>query len=86
MEKARRGPETIAAAVDIRAHVCPMTWVRVKLALERIAPGECLEVLLRGDEPLRNIPRSARAEGHEVLESEPREGDHRLLIRKGSAC
>ena len=76
--------EPVARAVDIRAHVCPMTWVRVKLALEQIAPGELLEVLLRGDEPLRNIPRSAAADGHVVVASEPAAGDHRLVIRKGA--
>ena len=71
--------------VDVRAHVCPMTWVRVKLALERLGTGEELAVLLRGDEPLRNIPRTAAADGHEVVASEPWEDGHRLLIRKGSA-
>lgn len=74
---------TITRAVDIRSQVCPMTWVRVKLALEQIAAGEVLEVLLLGDEPLRNIPRSARYEGHEVLEPLPEGDGHRLLIRKG---
>jgi len=74
----------IDAAVDIRAHVCPMTWVRVKLALERLAPGAHLEVLLRGDEPLRNIPRSAAADGHAVVRTEPAGDGHRLVIRKGS--
>ncbi len=71
--------------LDVRAHVCPMTWVRVKLALEALPEGEVLEILLRGDEPLRNLPRSAAAEGHEILSSEPLgEGgaDHRLRVRK----
>lgn len=75
-----------AATVDIRAHVCPMTWVRVKLALESIESGACLEVLLRGEEPIRNVPRSAAADGHEILISEPAGEDHRLLIRKGAGC
>jgi len=57
--------------------------VRTKLRLEALGPGELLEVLLRGDEPLRNVPRSAREEGHEVLLVEPLPtGVHRLLIRK----
>lgn len=77
--------ETVARSVDIRSHVCPMTWVRVKLALEQIAEGECLEVLLRGEEPLRNVPRSAEGEGHRVVRCEPVGPDHRLVIRKGAA-
>ncbi|AKU91751.1 hypothetical protein AKJ08_2138 [Vulgatibacter incomptus] len=70
--------------MDIRAHVCPMTWVRVKLALERVDSGALLEVLLRGDEPLRNIPRSAAGEGHELVSSGPghADGEHRLVLRK----
>ena len=43
-----------------------MTWVRVKLRLETLEPGDTLEVLLKGDEPLRNLPRNARDEGHLV--------------------
>lgn len=85
-------PETIdgsaapaAATVDVRAHVCPMTWVRVKLALEALPPGGLLTVLLRGAEPLRNVPRSAAADGHQLLSTDSLPGpaqDHRLLLRK----
>lgn len=71
------------ATLDITREVCPMTYVRTKLRLEALAPGTVLEVLLRGDEPLRNVPRSAREEGHEVLSLEPLpDGTHRLRIRK----
>ncbi len=74
----------IAATIDITREVCPMTYVRTKLKLETLGPGEVLEVLLRGSEPLKNVPRSARDEGHEVLALEPLEnGVHRLLVRKG---
>ena len=58
-----------------------MTYVRVKLALERLAPGSVLEVWLTGDEPLKNVPKSAREEGHEVLLVEHAEARSRLLIR-----
>ncbi len=42
--------------IDITGEVCPMTFVRTKLRLERMQPGEILAVRLRGDEPLRNVP------------------------------
>ncbi len=72
-----------SASVDITREACPMTYVRTKLRLEALDGGEVLEVLLRGDEPLKNVPRSARDEGHEVLSLDPREdGSWRLLIRK----
>jgi TusA-related sulfurtransferase len=53
-------------SLDITAYTCPMTWVRTKLALEQLAPGEALEVRCRPGEALENVPRSAREAGHAV--------------------
>ena len=53
--------------LDITELTCPMTWVKTKLELERMAPGEALEVRCReGSEALENVPRSAREAGHGV--------------------
>ena len=77
---------TTAHSLDVTREVCPMTYVRTKLKLESIPDGEVLEVLLRGEEPARNLPRSAREEGHEVLSlSELGGGLFRLLLRKRQA-
>lgn len=63
-----------------------MTWVRVKLRLETLEPGDTLEVLLKGDEPLRNLPRNARDEGHQVSSLERlADGTARLVIELRSA-
>ena len=72
-------------SIDITGDVCPMTFVRVKLALERLPSGAVLGVRLNAGEPLRNVPRSTRAEGHEILSLAPEaEGSniHRLIIRR----
>jgi tRNA 2-thiouridine synthesizing protein A len=53
-------------SLDVTALTCPMTWVRTKLELERMAPGEELEVRCRPGEALENVPRSAREAGHAV--------------------
>ena len=53
--------------IDITAETCPMTFVLVRLALDQMKAGEVLEVRLRGAEPRRNIPLTAREQGHEVL-------------------
>jgi TusA-related sulfurtransferase len=53
-------------SLDITPYTCPMTWVRTKLALEQLAPGDALEVRCRPGEALENVPRSARAAGHAV--------------------
>ena len=72
---------TADASVDITREVCPMTYVRVKLALERLVPGNVLEVWLTGDEPLKNVPKSAQEDGHQILSLEAVDGKSRLLIR-----
>lgn len=73
--------------LDITGEVCPLTFVKTKLILEKMQPGETLEVRLQGAEPLRNVPRSVTELGHEVMsfvaeDGEGVQGIHRLRIRK----
>jgi len=71
--------------IDITNLICPMTFVRTKLMIEKINVGEVLEVRLKGVEPLANVPRSARQHGHDVLSITPEDGlddVHIILIRK----
>lgn len=75
--------------LDITQEVCPFTFVRTKLLLERMAPGEIVEIRLKGTEPLENVPRSAEDHGHAVIGLVPEDegdpaGPHRLFIRKAS--
>lgn len=82
---------TVDHRIDITGLICPMTFVRTKLMLEKITPGEVLEVRLKGAEPLENVPKSARQHGHTILSLTPETPDnegfgvHRLLIRKSGA-
>jgi tRNA 2-thiouridine synthesizing protein A len=55
-----------AAALDLTGVVCPLNWVKTKLALEELAPGDELAVRLDPGEALESVPRSAREEGHAV--------------------
>jgi len=57
--------------VDITGETCPMTFVRTRLALDRMQAGEVLRICLKGDEPRRNVPRTATEQGHTVLREEP---------------
>jgi tRNA 2-thiouridine synthesizing protein A len=52
--------------LDVTDLTCPMTWVRTKLELERLEPGEALEVRCAEGEALENVPRSAADAGHDV--------------------
>jgi TusA-related sulfurtransferase len=71
-------------ALDVTSDTCPMTYVRTRLALERMRPGEVLAVRLRGPDASRNVPRSARRHGHDVLSQEDQaDGTVLLLLRRG---
>ena len=48
-----------------------MTYVRTRLALDRLPSGEVLRVTLRGEEPLRNVPKTAAEQGHTILAVDP---------------
>jgi len=73
--------------LDITQEVCPLTFVKTKLLLERMAPGQTAAVRLRGAEPLENVPQSVREHGHTVLSLQAEEpaapgSTHLLVIRK----
>jgi len=82
-------PEAAAdSLLDITGDVCPMTFVRIKLLMERLEPGRIVEIRLLGEEPLRNVPRQLNVHGHEILSFSPvgnsidPYGEHRLMVRK----
>ncbi len=64
-EKPPRDSEHV---IDLRGVACPLNFVKAKLALEEIAIGEILEVLLDGGEPVANVPASFTEQGQELLE------------------
>ena len=65
-------PVTDAAYfIDITGEVCPLTFVKTKLLLEKMPPGAIATVRLKGAQPLDNVPRSVKAHGHEVVSLVP---------------
>jgi sulfite reductase (ferredoxin) len=69
------------SSYDFRGVVCPLNYVKTKLALEQMEGGQVLEILL-DDEGAKNVPESAARDGHQVL-STTRKGDHwQVIIRK----
>lgn len=75
-----------AAPLDLRAFACPLTWVKTRIALERVPAGELLEIWLASGEPAESVPRSAEEEGHRVERVEPLGEAWRVLLRKGAAA
>jgi len=61
-----------------------MTFVKTKVALHGLSKGDTLEVLLCGEEPLRNVPRAIEENGDKVVCIEHLEGEtHKIVIKKG---
>jgi tRNA 2-thiouridine synthesizing protein A len=53
--------------LDVTHNHCPMTFVKVKIALDKLRPGDLLLVQVMAGEPLDNIPRSATEQGFRIL-------------------
>ena len=53
--------------VDITDVVCPTTFVKAKVALEELDDGQILAVRMNDGEPVQNVPRSIKEEGHQIL-------------------
>ena len=57
----------ITDSVDITDVVCPVTFVKAKVALEELEDGDILSIHLHDGEPVQNVPRSIKEEGHKIL-------------------
>ena len=82
------GSITINFFLDISEDVCPMTFVKTKLLIEKMHPGQVAEVRLKGSEPLENVPRSVMDYGHDVISlkaedvNQLKNSVHRLILKK----
>ncbi len=77
------GKITTDKTIDIRGLVCPMTFVKAKLAIEAMAHSEVLEIQLDYEEASRSIPKSMKDHGHDVLEvTKVNDTDWVLIVRK----
>lgn len=69
--------------VDITDKVCPLTFVKAKVAIDELDDGEVLAVKMNDGEPVQNVPRSFKEDGHQILKLYDNEdGTYTLLVRK----
>jgi len=70
--------------LDLRTTKCPLNFVKTKLALEKLACGEILEIWIATDSQSSiNIPQSIAQEGHEIIHTQTDvDLKQRLFIRK----
>jgi TusA-related sulfurtransferase len=75
------------AVLDLRPYACPLTYVKTRIALERLEDGDRLELWVTAGEPLASVPRSAEEEGHRVVSVEPLGPDaYRVVLEKRAAA
>jgi TusA-related sulfurtransferase len=65
--------------IDLRGISCPTNFVKAKLALEDVDSGVTLQILLDDGEPVKNVPRSLKADGHKLLGLKLSEEGHYIL-------
>ena len=75
-------PDQIDYFLDITADICPMTFVKTKLLIERMSIGEVAEIRLPAGEPLENVPRSVEEHGHVLLSLEPEPDDGAVYVMR----
>ena len=69
--------------VDITDVVCPVTFVKAKVALEELDDGEILAVRMNDGEPVQNVQRSIKEEGHQILKLlDNEDGTYTLFVKK----
>jgi len=86
--KNQKSIQSVDFTLDITGEVCPLTFVKTKLLIEKMSPGQTADVRLKGAEPLENVPRAVRELGHTILVLEAEDpnaephGIHHLRIQK----
>lgn len=69
--------------LDITDVVCPVTFVKALAELEEMEAGQLLSIRMNDGEPVQNVPRSIKDEGHNILSLKPNDdGTYTLLVRK----
>jgi TusA-related sulfurtransferase len=65
--------------IDLRGVSCPTNFVKAKLALEDIETGDIAQILLDDGEPVKNVPRSLKADGHKLIGLKQSDEGHYIL-------
>jgi tRNA 2-thiouridine synthesizing protein A len=74
---------TVTKTVDLKGQVCPYTFVRSKLAIEKMVLGEVLEIILDHKPAVENVPKSMENEGQKVLKiDQTGEKEWHVFVRK----
>ncbi|GAB4295078.1 MAG: sulfurtransferase TusA family protein [Methylophaga sp.] len=70
--------------LDARRLLCPMPVIRTQNQVEKMQPGEELEVICTDPGALSDIPAWARVNGHSIIETVQDEDEIRITVRVGA--
>lgn len=70
--------------LDLRGTPCPLNFVRTKLRLEQLEPGQLLEVWLDAGEPIEQVPDSLKISGYDIELLEAQDDFWALQVRRPS--
>lgn len=69
--------------VDLTGEVCPMTFVKTRLALEKMSIGDQIKVLFDSIEAKTNVPRSLKELQFKIIKiSELKQNNFYIIIEK----
>jgi tRNA 2-thiouridine synthesizing protein A len=59
--------KNIIKEIDLLDEICPMTFVKTKLAIEQINQGERIKVIFNSQEAKTNVPKSLSEVNHKII-------------------
>jgi TusA-related sulfurtransferase len=69
--------------IDLKEEVCPMPFVRSKLALEEMEPGQVLRIIVDYPPAAVNVPKSLEIQGDKILAvNKINETDWEIVVEK----
>ncbi len=68
--------------LDLKGVACPNNFVKAKLRLEEMRKGQTLEVVLDNGEPIKNVPRALKEEGHQIVKVEKINEHWKIVVKK----
>jgi tRNA 2-thiouridine synthesizing protein A len=72
------------AQLDAKGLSCPMPVVKARLEIDKLAPGQVLEVIATDPGSVADFENWTRMSGHDLLTSGEQDGVYTYLIKKGA--
>ena len=72
------------AQLDAKGLSCPMPVVKARLEIDKLAPGQVLEVIATDPGSVADFENWTQMSGHDLLTSAEQDGVYTYLIKKGA--